>query len=88
MGKRYNNYEINLELAEKIDAGIKKRISSISRGIMINDVDGHNGIYNQDLNTNMVLLELGSNNNTIDEVYNTILILADAIEEVINENKT
>ena len=31
-----------------------------------------NGLYNQDLNGNMILLELGANENTIDEVQNTV----------------
>ena len=80
--------EKNPRLAEIFDDYLDDLAEGLANFIMINDVDGHNGIYNQDLNQNMVLLELGSNNNTIDEIYNTIIILADAIEEVINESKT
>ena len=42
-------------------------------------------IYNQDLNPNMILLELGSQYSTIDEVLNTLELLAPIIAEYVNE---
>lgn len=87
MGKRYDNYKINLELANKISASLNSKVPNISKGIRLKDVDGHNGIYNQDLDTHMILLELGSNNNSVDEIYNTIMVLVPSIKEVLYEDK-
>ena len=47
---------------------------------------GVNGIYNQDLSENIILLEVGANENTIEEVTNTLDIISQVIKEKINEN--
>ena len=38
-----------------------------------------NGIYNQDINNNCILIEVGGVENTIEEVYNTM----DAISNIL-----
>ena len=43
--------------------------------------------YNQDLNLNVILLELGSNNNTWEEVCNTIDVLVPILKEIIYEKE-
>lgn len=85
VGEKYNTYKDNLALSNKINNKIKDKYPTLTRGIMMKDKENQNGIYNQDLNKNMVLLELGSNNNTIEEVNNTIGIIAPLIKEIINE---
>lgn len=42
-----------------------------------------NGIYNQDLNENMILLECGGYQNKIEEVNNTMILLSDVIKEYL-----
>ena len=64
---------------------IKEKYPSLTRGVLTKGGKGVNGIYNQDLNPNMILLEIGSQNNTIDEVLNTIELLAPIIAEYVNE---
>jgi len=44
-----------------------------------------NGIYNQDLANNMVLIELGGIDNTQEEINRTISVLAKAISNVLQE---
>ena len=44
-----------------------------------------NGIYNQDISNNAMLIEVGGYENTIDEVYNTMEILAIILKDIINE---
>ena len=56
-----------------------------SRGVLQKEGAGVNGIYNQDISKNAVLLELGGNENTITEVLNTIEIISTIIKEHINE---
>lgn len=83
IGQKNNNYKDNYELSKKIDININNKVPNISKGIMVKKTS----IFNQDLSPNIILLELGSNNNKIDEVYNTIMILVESIKEVLDESK-
>ena len=64
---------------------IKAKYPTLTRGIMQKEGPGVNGIYNQDLSSNAILLELGGNENTITEVLNTIEIISTIIKEHVNE---
>ena len=48
---------------------------------------GVNGVYNQDLNSNVILIEMGGHENNIDEVNNTLDLVALAIGEYLNEKE-
>ena len=87
-GVRYDHYKDNLELANKISNKLKEKYPGISKGIMIKDKDYQHDHYNQDLSSNAILLELGSNNNTWEEVSNTINVLVPIFKEVINEKES
>ena len=54
---------------------------------MLREGKNVNGIYNQDLGENMILLELGANYNTYEEVQNTIHLIAPIIGEYIYGKK-
>ena len=75
------NYKDNIALANKLNNIISNKYESLSRGIYNKYVDN----FNQDLNKNVLLLELGGNYNTIDEVLNTIDALALSIKELLYE---
>lgn len=75
------NYKDNIALANKLNNIISNKYKSLSRGIYNKYVDN----FNQDLNKNVLLLELGGNYNTIDEVLNTIDALALSIKELLYE---
>ena len=75
------NYKDNIALANKLNDIINNKFESLSRGIYNKYVDN----FNQDLNKNVLLLELGGNYNTIDEVLNTIDALALSIKELLYE---
>lgn len=72
VGMNNPNYQVNLSLAQSISDLINQSYPKLSRGIMSKSGSNVNGLYNQDLNGNMILLELGANENTIDEVQNTV----------------
>lgn len=84
-GLDYDNSDENLKVSNKLNEMIKEKYPNLTRGILIKGGKGVNGIYNQDLNSNMVLIEIGSNESTIDEVLNTIDLLAHIIGEYVNE---
>ena len=85
VGKDYENYEKNLEVANKLNELFKSYVPSISRGVIIKGGNNVNGIYNQDLNSNIVLIECGGSENTIDEVINTIDVLSKVIKDYLGD---
>lgn len=78
------NASYNLNFATKINDKLEEKMNGISRGIMKKG-DGGNYIFNQDINPNMILLEMGGVDNTIEQVYNTLELVAEVFSEVIKE---
>ena len=76
VGKEHQEYQKNLNLATKINELLKEENPDLSRGITIKEGAGVNGIYNQDLSSNALLIEIGGQYNSIEEVNNTIPLLA------------
>lgn len=85
VGLEHDNYQTNLDLANKINDKITNLYPAITRGVLQKQGDGVNGIYNQDLKENFILLELGGNENNLDEIVNTIELIVPIIGEYINE---
>lgn len=85
-GKENPNYERNLKLMNRLNEKVKAKYPSLTRGVMTHEGPGYNGVYNQDLNPNMILLECGGNENNIGEVTNTLTLLAPLLAEVVNES--
>ena len=85
IGKEHNNYLQNLEFTKSINDLIEKKYPQITKGILQKEGPGVNGIYNQDLGTNIILMEVGAHENTIDEVTNTLDLISDILKEKINE---
>lgn len=83
VGTEYDTYESNLELANTLNNMLKQKIPAISRGVITKGGKGVNGIYNQDLNNKIILIECGGNENTLDEVINTINLLSHVIKDYI-----
>ncbi len=79
IGKDHPNYEKNLKMAEAINDYIKNVNPKLTRGISQKGGSGVNGIYNQNISPNAILIELGGQYNNITEINNTLSILADAI---------
>lgn len=76
------NYKDNITLANKLNDILNEKYSGITRGIYNKYVDN----FNQDLNNNVLLIELGGNTNTFEQVNNSIDALAYSIKELLNEN--
>ena len=85
VGKDHTGYEANLNKVTQLNNKIKDKHPELTRGIITKGGAGSNGIYNQDLSPNIILIEMGGPENTIDEVLNTIDLLAPIIGEYINE---
>lgn len=86
IGKEYSTYQENLQMTERLNNKIKEKYPTLTRGVIIKGGKGNNGIYNQDLKSNITLMEIGGEKNTIDEVLNTIDLISPIIGEYINES--
>ena len=86
IGQEYNTYKENLQVANRINDKIKNLYPNLTRGVLQKSGYGVNGVYNQDLKNNIILIELGGNENNIEEVSNTVDILVKILGEYVNEN--
>lgn len=83
VGLEHPNYESNLNLATKLNELLENEMPGLSRGISKKSGPGVNGIYNQDLSPKSILIELGGQYNEIEELNNTLKILARVILKYI-----
>lgn len=83
LGLEHKNYNENLQLMELINSKVQELYPNLSRGILKKEGENVNGIYNQDIDSNVILIEIGALDNTIEEVYNTINALSEALINVI-----
>lgn len=86
LGLENENYKANQEVIETLDNMLKERYPSISRGIYKKEGKGVNGVYNQDFDKYTILVEVGGEENTIDEVLNSITALAEVLDIYIRSN--
>ncbi len=87
VGKEHKNYKVNYNLANTINNKIKNKYPSLTKGVMLKSGKNVNGIYNQNLNSNMILLEVGGHLNNYEEVKNTIDLIVPIIGEYIYEKR-
>lgn len=82
IGTGHPSFAKNLKLAEKLHYMIEKKYEGLSRGVFEKERSrSNNGIYNQDLSANTLLIEIGGVDNTLDELNRTVDILAEVISE-------
>mgnify|MGYP000306588260 CR=1 FL=1 len=72
------NWQENYKLAEALTAGLNERIPGICRDIMVKT-----GRYNQHMSERAVLIEVGHNENTLQEALNATEPLADVIADLL-----
>lgn len=82
IGTKHKNYQSNLIYAQALHEQMNAVVPNISRGIMKKGEAGSNGIYNQDLAENMILVELGGIDNTEEEIARTIAVISSAIAKM------
>ncbi len=86
VGMEHANYKSNLAYAEKLHAALNGLMPGISRKVIKKEGEGVDGIYNQDLSPQMVLVEIGGIDNTEEEITRTISVLSEAVAKVLQES--
>ena len=85
IGLEHDNYKDNRLFANKLNNMLIDSIPCISRGILEKSGPGVDGIYNEDFDKNTLLFEIGGQYNSIEEVNNTLLLLARIINDYLKE---
>ncbi|MFG3613551.1 stage II sporulation protein P [Rummeliibacillus stabekisii] len=88
VGENNPNYTSNKGYAQHISTHLNELIPGISKGVLGKKGDNVDGVYNQDLAKNMVLIELGGIENTKDEIDRTLSVLTTAISIVLKDETT
>ena len=83
VGLEHKNYEKNLDLANKLNNIFLKNYPGLSRGVYKKEGPNVNGIYNQDISPNVMLIEVGGVDNNIEEVMNTVNAISDVLKKYI-----
>ncbi|MCA0173319.1 stage II sporulation protein P [Bacillus sp. RAR_GA_16] len=81
IGEENPNYEKNLALAKELHAALKDEFPGLSRGVISKKGKGVDGIYNQDLSPNAMLIEIGGVDNNLEQLSRTVKAIADVISE-------
>jgi stage II sporulation protein P len=84
VGRENVNYEKNMMMANYLNEKIKTFDTNLSRGIVLKSGPGVNGVYNQDISENSILIEIGGQDNNLEEINNTIQVLGTFLADYIN----
>ena len=77
IGSDYTNNEKNIALATKLHEMLEEKYPGISKGITQQGGSGRNGVYNQNLADNAILIEFGGVDNKMDELYRSADVFAE-----------
>ncbi len=79
VGTGHEGFENNLHFADSLDKMLAAQYPDLSKGVIQKDSSSGNGVYNQDISPNAVIVEIGGVDNTVDEIHRTTEIFADVI---------
>ena len=83
LGSTNSNYKENEKVMKALDSISDKQYPNLSRGIYYRPTPNWPDSYNQDLNSGIILIEVGGKENTIEEVSNTVNALSNIIYSFI-----
>ena len=81
IGAKHETYKENYQVSSDLNKLLKNINNGLSSGIYVRESSS----YNQDLATNAILIELGGPDNTMEEVSNSVDVLADVIANYVLE---
>ncbi|KPU44130.1 stage II sporulation protein P (SpoIIP) [Oxobacter pfennigii] len=82
VGKSNPHWQENYYSALKLNQKIEELSPGLSKGILVKD----RSIYNQDISNKAILIEVGSDSNTLEEALLSAKIFARALGEVLKDN--
>jgi stage II sporulation protein P len=82
IGEENKNFQRNVKFANQLHQLLNKNYPGISKGVLPKKGIGVDGVYNQDLHGNSLVVEVGGVDNNMKELKNTIEALAEAISQI------
>lgn len=79
VGTGHKEYEKNLAFTADLHQQLEIQYPGLSKGILEKDSSQGNGVYNQNLSPNSVIVEIGGVDNTAKELHRTVEALADVL---------
>ncbi|MCO7176188.1 stage II sporulation protein P [Sporolactobacillus kofuensis] len=87
IGEANPNYSANLFFAKKVKNQLDKNYPDLVRGIVGKTKLEGNGIYNQDISKNAILVEIGGVDNTLAEITRSSQAFGEALAQIIKQTK-
>lgn len=81
VGTSHQEFKKNLAFSEELHQQLNTRFPGVSKGILEKGSAQGNGIYNQDLSANSVIVEIGGVDSTVEELNRTVEALADVLSD-------
>lgn len=81
VGTNNSSFSENYQLATELHKLLEKKYKGLSRGVFKQGGSRNNGVYNQDLSQNALLIEFGGVDNNLEQLSNS----ADAIADVFSD---
>ena len=88
LGLENEKYKENQKVMNTLNSFLESNYKGLSRGIYEKSGYGVNGVYNQDFDKNVMLIEVGGYENTIEEVSNSLKVIANMLKNYIIDNKS
>ncbi|WP_251402867.1 stage II sporulation protein P [Ureibacillus chungkukjangi] len=82
VGTGHANYEKNLAFANELQSMLDTIYPGLSKGILQKSSSQGNGVYNQDLSPNSIILEIGGVDNTVEELHRSTEAFAEVLSEL------
>ncbi|WP_199175255.1 stage II sporulation protein P [Sporosarcina sp. P7] len=81
VGTGHEEFMKNLSFTEGLHKLLATQYPGLSKGILKKDSSQGNGVYNQDISPNSVIVEIGGVDNTVEELHRTTEALADVLSD-------
>ncbi|WP_262499813.1 stage II sporulation protein P [Planococcus sp. ANT_H30] len=81
VGTGHKEFEKNLTFTEDLHQQLEIEYPGLSKGILEKDSSQGNGVYNQNLSPNSVIVEIGGVDNTVEELHRTVEALAAVLSD-------
>lgn len=82
LGMNYDTYEQNEQVMLKINNYLNNKYLGITKDMLY----AKKNTFNQDISPGVILVEIGGNKSSLEEIYNSVTILAEAISNTLGEN--
>ncbi|MGL3067076.1 MULTISPECIES: stage II sporulation protein P [Planococcus] len=81
VGTGHKEFEKNLAFTEDLHQQLEIQYPGLSKGILEKDSSQGNGVYNQNLSPNSVIVEIGGVDSTVEELHRTVEALAEVLSD-------